>query len=388
MIISVILNILDAIEETFNEANKELTISKKICNMIFSPIWPIYTLVLMSWAQFRSKTDDGKEEKHKEELKRLTKISNHAHLIEVCTESSLQPLVQFFIIFLALIGRNVTSDAKNEVTSFYNATLAKDWSKFGEILEESTVTLQFWSFISSVVSIAWSFQSNYARKKFGQMTITSRLVYFLYVLSAVLSRIMIIILFLLSMQSVEETKSRHENFLGMYIVIGIHMAISIVLDLWLNWKIYMNKKMFWFWKFRNCILKAFSSIYIYHPTGDGESENIMMHISIDFLIFIQYLIFTGVIGLTNLLGVVWGIYLCALALKIVFYFGLHPWAEVLRKEFGSIKKSIKEPMIGAVNVPRKSKCFPFCYRLDEALMYEWTICNYGATFMDREKGIT
>ena len=145
--------------------------------------------------------------------------------------------------------------------------------------------------------------------------------------------------------------------------------------------------MFWFWKIRNCILKAFSSIYIYHPTDHGESENIMMHVSIDFLIFVQYLIFTGVIGLTNLLGIIWGIYLSALALKIIFYFGLHPWAEVLRKEFGSIKKPIKEPKIGAVNVPRKSKRFPFCHRLDEALKYEWTICNYGATFMDREKGI-
>ena len=164
------------------------------------------------------------------------------------------------------------------------------------------------------------------------------------------------------------------------------MAISIVLDLWLNWKIYMNRKMFWFWKFRNCILKAFSSIYIYHPTGDGESENIMMHVSIDFLIFVQYLIFTGVIGLTNLLGIIWGIYLSSLALKIVFYFGLHPWAEVLRKDFGSLKKSLIELKVGLVSGPRKRICFAFCDRLYEGMLYEWTICNIGETLMDREEG--
>ena len=105
MVICLALNIMDAIEETFYQANKELSTAEIICNLIFAPIWPIYTLVLMSWALFRSKTNFGKEEENKDELKRLTKISNKAHLIEVCTESSLQPLVQFFIIFSALLPK-------------------------------------------------------------------------------------------------------------------------------------------------------------------------------------------------------------------------------------------------------------------------------------------
>ena len=92
------------------------------------------------------------------------------------------------------------------------------------------------------------------------------------------------------------------------------------------------------------------------------------------------------IGVTTLLGVIWAIYLSALALKIAFYFGLHPWAEVLRKEFGSLKKSLKEPELGFVKAPRKSLCFPYSYRLDEAMLYEWTICINGDSLRESKKG--
>ena len=136
----------------------------------------------------------------------------------------------------------------------------------------------------------------------------------------------------------------------------------------------MNAKKLMVFKVRDCLLKAFSSIYVYHPTDDGESEDLRMHISIDLLIFLQYLIFTGSIGVTKILGIIWAIYLCSLALKIAFYFCLHPWAEILRKDFSSIKKAIKDPKMG---IPNKSKYFPFCHRLETALMYELTICNHG-----------
>ena len=200
MVISVILNILDAIEETFHEKNRNMRKTKKVCNMIFSPIWPVYTIVLMSWANFRSKIDFGKEEENKDKLKRLIKISNHAHLTEVCTESSLQPLVQFFIIFNALRGKAISSHISNVFNSAFDT---KDWSELVKLLEDSNVTLQLWSFVTSVGSVAWSFQSNYARNMYGQMTVGSRIVYFFYVLLAVLARITMIILLLLTTEGDE-----------------------------------------------------------------------------------------------------------------------------------------------------------------------------------------
>jgi len=334
----------------------------------------------MSWALFRSKTNFGKEEENKDELKRLTKISNKAHLIEVCTESSLQPLVQFFIIFSALLPNDVTSDASNTIKNAINLLLEKNWAELGLLLERSNITLQLWSFLTSVGSVAWSFQSNYARNKFGHMSITSRAVYFLYVLLAVLARITIIILFLLTIQESNESESKHNQFLGIYIILGIHMSICAGLELWLNWKRYTQKK-HWLWKARDGLLKAFSSVYIYHPTEDGESEDLRMHVSIDALIFVQYVFFTGVIGSNKLVSIIWGGYLSAVLLKMAFYFGLHPWAEVVRKEIGSWT----EPKAGLVIGPRKWTCFAFCVRFYEGMLYEWTICNNGATLTEKEK---
>ena len=112
-----------------------------------------------------------------------------------------------------------------------------------------------------------------------------------------------------------------------------------------------------------------------------------MHVSIDALIFVQYVFFTGVIGSNKLVSIIWGGYLSALVLKMAFYLGLHPWAEVLRKDLGRHwKKPLVDPEIGLVRDPRKWSCFAFCDRFHEGMLYEWTICNNGATLTESEKG--
>ena len=99
--------------------------------------------------------------------------------------------------------------------------MTKNWSQLITMIQESNYVPQIWSFLSSVGSIAWSFQSSYARKKFGQMSYLSRLVYFLYVLFAVVSRILSIELFLVSLGP--------EYFLMIYAIIGGHLVTIITL---------------------------------------------------------------------------------------------------------------------------------------------------------------
>ena len=87
------------------------------------------------------------------------------------------------------------------------------------------------------------------------------------------------------------------------------MSVCAVLDIVLKWREYHNDEKCWFWKIRDWILRAFSTIYIYHPTGDDGSEDLRMHISIDVVMFIQLVIFTGIIGAktssnSTLLGIV------------------------------------------------------------------------------------
>ena len=222
---------LDAIEETFFRNSNDISTGEKLFNILLSPIWPIWSLLLSSWTSFSTKIGLSDIEKDKDKLKRLSQVSNRAHLIEVCTESSIQPLVQLFGIYKGLVESSDLNQTNAELSGFLNATLAGDWSELGEHLDTSNSTLQLWSFLTSVVSVAWSFQSNYARKKFGHMTVFSRAVYFLYVFFAVNARIVMIITFLLAIGG--------EN-LEIFYIIGSHMFLTILVDLWLNYDRYFN----------------------------------------------------------------------------------------------------------------------------------------------------
>ena len=150
-------------------------------------------------------------------------MSNHGHLIEVSTESALQPLIQLYTIYIGLI---MSSDLKGIYTNWQallDAMMNKNWIQIFAILQGSKYITQAWSFISSVASIAWSFQANYARKKFGQMSILSRFVYFCYVLLAVISRILCIELFLLTLGP--------GYFLAIYVIIGGHLISTIMIGI-------------------------------------------------------------------------------------------------------------------------------------------------------------
>ena len=281
MILSVVFLMLDAIEETFfRDYSTDISTGEKVVNILLSPIWPIWSLLLTSWTSFSAKIGLSDVEKDKDKLKRLSKVSNRAHLIEVCTESSIQPLIQLFGIYKGLVDSDLTTSKTNvELRGFLNATLAGDWSELGEHFENSNSTLELWSFLTSVASVAWSFQSNFARKKYGHMSIFSRVVYFIYVTLAVNARIVVIISFLLAIGG---------DFVQIYAIIGGHMAICILVDLWLNIEKYTGDNKHWFWKARDCLLKSFSTIYLYHPTDDNENEDIRdVHVVLFSLLAIQ-----------------------------------------------------------------------------------------------------
>ena len=258
-------------------------------------------------------------------------------------------------------------------------------SKVVQLYVESKMRLQIWSLVSSIISIAWSFQANYARKKYGQMSYVSRGIYFLYVLLFVTSRIMSIIMVVFFFGG-------RQAFTYIYVIIGSHMALTIALDLWLNSYKYRIEKKHWVWKIRDCLLKAFSSIYMYHPLhGNDESEDLRMHVSMDLLIFLEFSSFTGIILWTNhssnfLLSIIWVAYIMAFVLKLTFYFALHPWADVLRDDFMSWKKPLKEPKLGKVKGPRESKGLAIWDRVLEGMFCDGMICNKGGNEHEEPKG--
>ena len=67
-----------------------------------------------------------------------------------------------------------------------------------------------------------------------------------------------------------------------------------------------------------------------------------MHMSVDGIILIQFITFTGIIGGRDpnsgwLLGTLWALYVGAMLLKVVFYLKFHPWAEIIMDD---LKKGI------------------------------------------------
>ena len=121
--------------------------------------------------------------------------------------------------------------------------------------------LQVWSFVSSIASIAWSFSSNYSRRKFGQMSVLSRAVFFSYILIAVVSRITMIEFFLISCG----------KFVYIYLIVGTHVMIVFCLDVWLNWASFAAGK-HWFWKGKDFVIRAFSSMYIHFPVTEDSNQ--------------------------------------------------------------------------------------------------------------------
>ena len=138
-----------------------------------------------------------------------------------------------------------------------------------------------------------------------------------------------------------------------------------------------------FWKARDCILNAFASIYLYHPTSDDESEDLRMHLAIDSLIFLEFVAFTSVIASKTdnsglLLGIVWAAYLMSLVLKVLFYMTQHPWSDILKDDAKSSlkwKSPMKEPIIWHVKGPRKSKPLAILDRIREGMLCDGTICT-------------
>ena len=91
------------------------------------------------------------------------------------------------------------------------------------------------------------------------------------------------------------------------------------------------------------------------------------HVAIDFLIFVELIVFTGVINSKQpnsglLLGIIWAAYLSAVILKVTFYVTLHPWSDILKSDIKSWKwkKSLDEPQIALVKVSFSQKVLEKC----------------------------
>ena len=127
MLLTFSMFILEAIEEVFyQEDGKKMKLLEKIFIILLSPIWPVYTLMKTTWKQFNAETISEDPKRDNKEIKELAKISNRAHLIEVCFESSLQPLIQLHVILSKIIEQNLIDNENFDWMEAMTAFWQKD----------------------------------------------------------------------------------------------------------------------------------------------------------------------------------------------------------------------------------------------------------------------
>ena len=100
--------------------------------------------------------DQGVFYNHRLESKNASILSGRSRMIEVCTESSFQPLLQLYLFLPTgvVTFRSLGSHARDESASEFFSSMAQ---------------LQFWSILSSCFSLAWSFTFYQSFKKNGAL---------------------------------------------------------------------------------------------------------------------------------------------------------------------------------------------------------------------------
>ena len=126
MILTALVFVLEAIKEAFYPTDKNtMPTWEKVFSLLLSPLWPIFILFKTSWKQYCYETSLKKPKEDKEEIEKLAMLTNRAHLIEVCIESSLQPLIQLHVILKLILNQNLI-DGKSDF----------DWTKAMEAFWE------------------------------------------------------------------------------------------------------------------------------------------------------------------------------------------------------------------------------------------------------------
>ena len=134
------------------------TSTAALSSMYHIIFWPVEMHRRKFISETRWLTSHGEERvKARLESEDATVLSSRSQMIEVCSESSFQPLLQLYLFLPTLIV--LFSNLQKEVN--FNQSV-------GEIFTNIS-NLQFWSIVTSCTSLAWSFTFYQSTKKRGAL---------------------------------------------------------------------------------------------------------------------------------------------------------------------------------------------------------------------------
>ena len=186
---------------------------KILVNILCICLWPLMSIVRLFWSTFMFETSQGEEKtgRRKDELQRIMMVRDRSHMVEICTEASLQPILQLYLVLLNLENWIQTSQVQNDES---NAL-----SNFIEhLMGENQLALI--SAVIAVLNIGIGYTSHYYYVKEGSLKPGAVVLYFIIVLLYVISRILSFEVFAYSLGP--------GNFLSTLILIVIHVAIMSV----------------------------------------------------------------------------------------------------------------------------------------------------------------
>ena len=125
MVFTMSIYVLESAQQAFYDDSINKKSIEKFFMILMSPIWPVFMVIKTCWKRFHCEAISDNPQKDNEEIEKLAKVSNRAHLIEVCFESSIQPLIQLHAILGQLLQQKVL---QNEDFSWAQ-TMEAFWKK-------------------------------------------------------------------------------------------------------------------------------------------------------------------------------------------------------------------------------------------------------------------
>lgn len=299
-----------------------------IQSIFFVVFWPIIMHWRMCMSEVKYLTSHGENRvKAREDSKEKTIISSRSQMIEVCSESSFQPLLQLYLFLptLLMFSRGVGNTDQSDSNWFSSIT-----------------KLQFWSILTSCISLAWSFNFYQSVKKDGALSFGAnpwgRVSLLLSNLCQVSTRLTAFVLLAYSCGD--------GNFWPMFVFVLVHIMLLAVIHYQINEKVETGTRQSSMEKIRQSILNGVSNLYLRNlilPLPNGKVENkvkdkrrtlhhqfivdVIFTIENAAIILISFFLVQDIPGL--LLGFVILGHIFGVLLKSAYYNFFHIWSSVL-----------------------------------------------------------
>ena len=223
--------------------------------------WPLWMLVLRFRSAWNSAISSPESKfKMKGEMDEDLVASARAQMLEVAIESSFQPILQLYLLLPVLLMQ--LSCSLNDFLRLFSIV---------DVMSTSE-RIQFWSIVTSIISLSWSFNHYQAVQKKGALDFGSnpigRLVLFLANLLQITSRLFGLILYAYTFG--------YGNFWPMILSVVIHILIMATLHYLTcdEWEMDFFKQK-WLKITYHCLLNGICNLYLHNlirPIQKGTLE--------------------------------------------------------------------------------------------------------------------